>query len=383
MRNLTFLFLISISFYVKAQNFYYPAKNAEWKELSPDFFGINNLKLDNVISFALSNEYSGDSDLRIAILKGFAREPFHKILGPTKKRGGPAGIILKNGYIIGKWGDLDRVDMTFSVTKSYLSSLAGIAYDKGLIPNLDQKLSEVIWDNTFKGSHNQNITWSHLLNQSSDWSGELWGIYDWGDRPITKSIDSMRNRKLNKPGSHYKYNDVRVNVLAYSLLNVFREPLPKVLKNNIMNEIGASTTWRWYGYDNSWVNIDGQWVQSVSGGGHSGGGIFINTLDHARFGLLFLSNGNWNGKQILSKEFIKKAISPSETNPNYGYMWWLNNPDGKRFFNKIPSNIFYASGFGGNYIIIVPDENLVVVTRWLEPKKLQGFMNKLFEAIKK
>ncbi|MFQ3351599.1 MAG: CubicO group peptidase (beta-lactamase class C family) [Candidatus Marivariicella framensis] len=381
MKNLTFLFLLLTSTCINAQNFYFPEKNVQWKEVSPELYKIDNLKIRNAIDFATSNEYSGDPDLRIAILKGFSREPFHKILGPTKKRGGPAGVILKNGYIIGKWGDLKRVDMTFSVTKSYLSTVAGIAYDKGLIPNLDEKLSERVWDKTFKGNHNNKITWTHLLNQSSDWSGELWETFDWGDRPISKSIDSMRYRKLHKPGSHYKYNDVRVNVLAYSLLNVFREPLPKILRNNIMDQIGASSSWRWYGYDNSWVNIDGQWLQSVSGGGHSGGGMFINTLDHARFGLLFLSNGNWNGKQLISEEWIKKATSPSEANPSYGYMWWLNNPKGKRFWKKIPSNIYYASGFGGNYIIIIPDEKIVVVARWLEPKKLYEFMEHLFKAL--
>jgi CubicO group peptidase (beta-lactamase class C family) len=83
-----------------------------------------------------------------------------------------------------------------------------------------------------------------------------------------------------------------VNLLAYSLLEVIRKPLPVVLRERIMDPIGASTTWRWYGYDNSFVNIDGQMIESVSGGGHFGGGIFINTLDQARFGLLFLRKGN-------------------------------------------------------------------------------------------
>ena len=379
MKNFAFLFFLSSALTLNAQKLYYPEKNKEWKEIDPEFFKINNL--NDVINFAISNEYSGDNDLRIAILKSFSREPYHKIIGPTKKRGGPAGVILKNGYIIGKWGDVNRVDMTFSVTKSYLSTIAGIAYDKGLILNLDQKLSEIIWDGTFEGNHNKDITWSHLLDQSSDWSGQLWDTYDWGDRPISKSLDSMRYRKLYKPGTHYKYNDVRVNVLAYSLLNIFREPLPRILKNNIMDNIGASNTWRWYGYDNSWVNMDGQWIQSVSGGGHSGGGMFINTLDHARFGLLFLSNGNWNGKQLISKEWIKKATTPSNTNPSYGYMWWLNNPKGERFVKNTSSKIYFAAGFGGNYIVVIPDKNIVVVTRWLEPKKLNEFIERLYKLI--
>ncbi len=96
-------------------------------------------------------------------------------------------------------------------------------------------------------------------------------------------LDDWKNRKLYEPGEHYKYNDVRVNLLAYSLLHVWRKPLPVVLKEKIMDPIGASTTWRWYGYDNSFVNIDGIMMQSVSGGGHFGGGLFINTIDQARF----------------------------------------------------------------------------------------------------
>ena len=97
----------------------------------------------------------------MAILKGFANEPYHQILGPTKKRGGPAGIILKNGYQIASWGDTRRVDMTFSVTKSYLSTVAGLAVDRGLIKTDDVTVNS-IWDTTFDGAHNEQITWKHL-----------------------------------------------------------------------------------------------------------------------------------------------------------------------------------------------------------------------------
>ena len=215
--------------------------------------------------------------------------------------------------------------MTFSVTKSYLSAVTGIAIDKGLIKSEKDKVSRYIWDKTFDGQKNQKITWEHLLNQSSDWKGSLWGINDWEDRPNPKlNIDSWRSEAQKEPGKHYKYNDVRVNVLAYSLLNIYRKSLPKVLQQNIMDRIGASDSWKWYGYENSWVNIDGYMVQSVSGGGHNGGGIFINSEDHARFGLLYLNNGLWNGKRIISEEWIKKSVTSSSTNPEYGYMWWIN-----------------------------------------------------------
>jgi CubicO group peptidase (beta-lactamase class C family) len=353
---------------VIAQDYYPPA--GEWERKSPIELSFDVTKLETAVQFARENEYSGSMDLRIAILEGFHREPYHKIVGPTRKRGGPAGLIIRNGYIVAEWGDIERVDMTFSVTKSYLSTVSGLAIDRGLIKSVDDRVSEYVWDGTFEGEHNAQITWEHLLNQSSDWSGDLFGMPDWADRPPAKGgVDDWKNRKLNKPGTFYKYNDVRVNLLAYSLLQVWRVPLPQVLKEYIMDPIGASTTWRWYGYDDSWVNVDGTWVQSVSGGGHSGGGIFINTLDHARFGLLYLRKGKWEAEQLFTEEWIRMATEPSPANESYGYMWWLSE------------NLYYAAGFGGNYIIICPDQNMVIVTRWLEPSERQKFIRMVMDAI--
>ncbi|MCF6223545.1 MAG: beta-lactamase family protein [Flavobacteriaceae bacterium] len=372
-----FLFLTSLS----AQNVkYFPERNEMWKKKSPSDFNIDNKKLLSAIYFAESNEYNGSRDLRIAILKGFEKEPFHKILGPTKKRGGPAGMILKNGYLIMSWGDAKRVDMTFSVTKSFLSTIAGLAYDNQLIKDENDLVANYIWDGTFAGKHNSKITWKHLLQQNSDWSGELWGGKDWADRPPREgSLDEWKFRTLKEPGTFMEYNDVRVNVLAYSLTHVWRQPLPLVLKENIMDKIGASTTWRWFGYENAWIEIDGINMKSVTGGGHSGGGIFISTEDMARFGLLFLNDGKWKGESIISKTWIEKAITPSIPNKNYGYMWWLNK-NGKRHWEGISENVFYAAGFGGNFIIIDKENDLVIVTRWLEPSKIKNFMQKVNEA---
>lgn len=378
--KITFLFCLFTS--VIFGQAYFPAAYGEkWEERSPEEFNITRKKLDAAISFAIENEYKGAKDLRIAILKGFEREPYHQVLGPTKKRGGPTGLILKNGYVIARWGNPKRVDMTFSVTKSYLSSVAGLAVDQGLFKTQDH-VADLIWDTTFDGSHNQQIKWEHLLNQSSDWSGTLWGGHDWADRPPQEGgIDDWKNRSYHTSGTHFEYNDVRVNLLAYSLLNVWRMPLPQVLKKYIMDPIGASPSWRWYGYKNSWIELDGNRMQSVSGGGHSGGGLFINTEDHARFGLLFLNQGNWNGKQLISKDWIEAATKSSEAQVNYGYMWWLNKRGTNRYWEGVPENAYYAAGFGGNFIIILPEADLVIVTRWLEPNKIGSFMKKVMDAL--
>ncbi|MEO0333143.1 MAG: serine hydrolase, partial [Bacteroidota bacterium] len=259
---------------------------------------------------------------------------------------------------------------TFSVTKSYLSTMAGLAVDERLIKSVDDSVGQYVWDGTFAGEHNSQITWEHLLNQSSDWSGSLFGISDWADRPPSDGgIDDWKYRELLTPGTNFEYNDVRVNLLAYSLLQVWRKPLPMVLKEKIMDPIGASPTWRWYGYENSFVNIDGIMMQSVSGGGHSGGGVFISTLDHARFGLLFLRKGQWNGQQLISEDWINQATTSSPANESYGYMWWLNRGE-RAWDSDISPSVYYAAGFGGNFIIVDNEHDLVIVTRWLQPSQI-------------
>ena len=294
---------------LQAQAPYFPERQADWEKKEPSVYKINTTQLTDAVAFAEANEYSGSRDLRIAVLKGFEREPFHKITGPTKKRGGPAGLILKNGYIIAQWGDTQRVDMAFSVTKSFLSTMAGLAIDQGLINNTDDKVGDYIWDGTFDGEHNSKITWEHLLQQNSAWSGELWGSKDWADRPPKEGgLDDWKFERPKEPGTVMEYNDVRVNVLAYSLTHVWRKPMPLVLKEEIMDKIGASTTWRWFGYDSAWTEVDGLQMKSVTGGGHSGAGLFISAADMARFGLLFLNNGKWRNEQLISRIGFKKPL---------------------------------------------------------------------------
>lgn len=381
MKSIRFLFLIlflSLSFYSRAQ-LYYP--DTVWLTKKPMELKLNAVLLDSAVQFAIRNESKVEKDLRIATLKAYAAEPGYKFFGPFKHRGKPAGVIIKNGYIVAQWGDVNRVDMTFSVTKSYLSTVAGLAYDQRLIRKVDDRVVDYVTDEKFEGEHNSKITWRHLLTQSSDWSGCLFDFCDWADRPPKQgSIDDWKNRRLVEPGTQFEYNDVRVNLLAYSLLQVWRKPLPLVVKEKIMDPIGASTTWRWHGYDNSFVNVDGQMMQSVSGGGHFGGGLFINTLDHARFGLLFARKGKWKNQQIISERWVKAAQQPSAPNPSYGFMWWTNEQNN---LGNVSKKIFYADGFGGNYIVVDQEHDLVIVARWLDSGKIGELVQRVTAAIEK
>ena len=372
----SFIIFIFFSASVYCQELYYPG--LDWEQRPPESLGFSNQKIREAIQFAIDNENSVNRNLRDAIISAFGYEPGFEIKGPTKPRKGPNGLIIKDGYIIGKWGDVSRVDMTFSVTKSYLSTVAGLAYQKGLL-RLDQKLKDYIKDGKFSSEHNKKITWHHLLNQSSQWKGNLFGTFDWADRPPRNlSIEDLKEREIPGPGEAYKYNDVRVNLLSFSLLNVLQEPLPNILKKEIMDPIGASSSWNWYGYEKSKILLNGAIISSVSGGGHFGGGMFINSLDNARFGLLFLRNGKWKNDLLLNPEWIKLVHQPSENNESYGYMWWLNR--GVRKWDGLSENIYYGAGFGGNFIVIIPNHNLVVVARWIDSSKIGDFIKLIIDS---
>ena len=94
----------------------------------------------------------------------------------------------------------------------------------------------------------------------------------------------------------------------------------------------------------------------------------------------FLNEGTWKNDRLISKDWIKKAITPSKPNANYGYMWWLNKK-GNRHWKGLSENIYYAAGFGGNFIVIDKENDMVVVTRWLEPSKISTLMQKIKSAL--
>jgi len=267
------------------------------------------------------------------------------------------------------------------VTKSFLSSVVGLAFDRRLIPDLDQRVRELVPIPEFESSHNATITWDHMLRQTSDWEGTLWGKPDWADRPQGDPSTWM-TRPRNPPGSSYKYNDVRVNALALAALHVWRRPLPEVLRDEVMDPIGASRSWRWIGYDNSWITLDGQKVQAVGGGGHWGGGMFISARDQARFGLLTLRRGRWKERQILSEKWVQLARTPTPVQPTYGFMNWMLNTERKPL-PSAPATAFFHEGAGSNVIYCDPENDLVVVARWIERQALPGFIERVLAAVKR
>lgn len=387
-----------------AATVYYPAAG-KWEHRSATGSGMDSVALQQAIQFAKEHESKEPKDLKEAhYLSAFGREPFGFPIGPMKDRGPCSGLIIKNGYIVAEWGEPGRVDLTFSVAKSFLSSVVGLAVDQGLIANINDKVytsmapiipyepnklsankadilqQEDVID-LFGTEHNKKITWDHLLRQTSDWEGTLWGKPDWADRPQGNSGEWL-TRARNEPGKVYKYNDTRVNVLALAILNIWRKALPVVLKEKIMDPIGASASWRWTGYENSWIVLDGQLVQSVSGGSHFGGGLFINAYDQARFGYLTLRKGKWKDQQLLSENWMDMARTPTPVQTGYGFMNYFLNHD-KKLYPSAPATAFLHIGAGTNMIYVDPENDLVIVARWIQNNSLDGLIQRVIGSIKK
>ena len=377
-----------------AQSTYFPPRG-EWETRAPAQMGMDATMLQEAIDFALASQNPGDRDLGAWITaQSFGREPFFELFGPTTVRADMNGLVVKDGYIVAEWGASEKVDMTFSVSKTFLSTTVGLAWDRGMIRSLDDLAVDYMpTDELFATEHNRKITWDDLLRQTSNWRGTLFDMPAWADRPARRNAEGgpaswtdIQNVPLAEPGTAYEYNDVRVNLLALVALNVWREPLPQVLREHVMDPIGASNTWRWHGYHNSWVEIDGQMMQSVSGGGHWGGGMHISARDMARFGYLFLNDGVWNGERIISEEWIEMARMPGPANPTYGFMNWFLNRDVERngqVRRSIPAASQTAvsfNGAGSNLIYVDKANDLVIVVRWIRGGSAE-FFGKVLAAI--
>jgi CubicO group peptidase (beta-lactamase class C family) len=360
---------------------YYPER-FDWQTRTPEQAGLDAAKLDAAVKLSIASESRGSKDLGQLLATTFGRsEPYDTVIGPVGTRASLNGLIIKNGYVVAEWGETMKPDMTFSVTKSFLSTVVGLMWQKGLIKDVtDPVRGYMPTPELFDGPHNSKITWEHLLRQTSDWQGTLWGKPDWADRPVGQPAD-WPNRKLNEPGTFYKYNDVRVNVLALAALHVLRRPLPEFLREEIMEPIGASSTWRWHGYENSWIELDGRRMQSMTGGGHWGGGLFISARDMARFGYLMLRNGKWKDRQIVSPKWIEMARTPGPANAGYGYMNWFLNSETKPDFPHAPKTAVTFQGNGSNIVYIDWENDLVVVVRWIQQSAFNNFIGGVLGAM--
>lgn len=282
-----------------------------------------------------------------------------EVLGPLLPGDGPSGLVGFRGKILAAWGDVTRPEMCFSVTKTLLSLVAGVSYDRGLMRDVDSPVAATV---ELPLRVDPELTWKHLLQQTSGWAGELWG------KPTSVDAQSLRgggSADRAEPGAAWAYNDVRVNLLALALTVLWRRPLDDVARAELFAPLGASDTWSWHGYRDSVVTVDGTDLPVVSGGAHWGGGLWASAADLLLLGELLLGRGSWCGKRLLSAEWIDASWQPCAANPDYGFLWWRN--DRRRVFPEAPASGRCARGCGSRHLLWVdPDRDLVIVSHWSE-----------------
>jgi CubicO group peptidase (beta-lactamase class C family) len=161
---------------------------------------------------------------------------FGKLLGsvPTE-RAATNGLIIRHGYIVGEFGDTMRPDPTYSVAKSMLSTVAGIALQRGLISSLDDPVANAIKDGGYETPHDRLVTWRNHLQQESEWEGEMWGKNANFIGKEAFGNGEMKPRAIQAPGTQYEYNDVRINRFSLSLLELLKKLIPDVFRDEVMN----------------------------------------------------------------------------------------------------------------------------------------------------
>ena len=193
---------------------YFPPAGDKWERRTATETGLDPKLLAEAVEYA---KQQAEKRTTAEIIKARQRQESHpEIIGPVKEHGANSGIIIRHGYIVAEFGDTSKTEMVFSATKSFLSAVTGLAYDKGMIPNLDEPVGKLVKDGGFDSPHNSKITWRNMLNQTSEWDGWLW------EKPST--IDEPKDHKLQDPGTFWNYNDVRVNRLSLAVLRLWKKP---------------------------------------------------------------------------------------------------------------------------------------------------------------
>ena len=265
-----------------------------------------------------------------------------------------AFMIIKNDSIIFEeyWHgySADTMSNSFSMAKSWVSTLVGVAIKEGKIEGINQKVCDFIPE--FCENRNSEITIKHLLTQSSglDWDenyynplGQTARAYYGND--LRALITNLKS--IDSPGKVFKYHSSCTQLLAFLVEKATGKTVSKYASEKLWSPMGAKHPALW-----STDTEDGDEKAFCC--------INSNARDFARLGKLYMSNGNWNGIQILDSSYVKEATSVADLldengnkNVNYGYQFWLAERQGL--------SIFYARGLLGQYVICIPEKNMIVV----------------------
>lgn len=252
-------------------------------------------------------------------------------------------IIVQDGTVVTDWGDTARKVRVYSVRKSILSALYGIGVAQGRI-KLNRTLAELDIDDTEPklSEQEKGATLRHLLSARS-------GIYHAAAYELGGAFAQNRPaRGSHPPGAQWFYNNFDFNVLGTAYTKLMEEDIFEAVERRIAKPIGMV----------DFKAADGEYVYEPQSE-HPAYTMRFTARDLARFGVLYLNRGWWNGTQVVPQDWIAQSTRRITTVSNglgYGYLWWQLpvGMEGSR-------GAFFAMGKGGQAIAVVPTRGLVVV----------------------
>ncbi|MCF1749859.1 serine hydrolase domain-containing protein [Mariniradius sediminis] len=267
------------------------------------------------------------------------------------------GQLVAEGY--GNDHDIDTKHTSWSMGKSIISTLVGLQVDRGIM-TLDQKNLLPEWSD-----ERSKISLTNMLQATNglDWVEDYGGVSDATNmlflKPDAAAIAAAKPLKY-EPGTYFYYSSGTTNIVSKILRNQLgEEKYQRLPYEDLFYKIGMHHT---------------VMEKDASGTFVGSSFVFAPGRDFARFGLLMLNKGNWEGSQVLSQEWVKFAVTRTPAAPigQYGAQWWLNagnkdNPADK-LFPDLPNDAFYAGGFEGQWILVIPSEDLVIVRLGYTPK---------------
>jgi CubicO group peptidase (beta-lactamase class C family) len=265
--------------------------------------------------------------------------------------------VIKDGYLVDEryWNDTDAETQQeiWSASKSVSATLVGIAQDQGFL-DIDQKASDFITE--WQGTDSEDITIRNLLSNDSG------RYYDFETDYLRMTLAPNRTEfaialdQQHPIGEHWEYNNSAIQTLEAVLSRSTGQSVNEFAAANLFGPIGSEQ----------------HYSTDVSGTEPTFMGVQSSCRDLARFGWLALNEGNWDGEQVVSAEWMREATSPSQDlNPAYGYLWWLNEEGALRpvlggvdedlSWPDTPDDAYAALGLGDQIALVLPSQNMVVV----------------------
>ena len=284
-------------------------------------------------------------------VSGYNKKPLSSALrSRLEKNNSIAFAVIQHDSIRSEtyWGIGSKSSRTnsFSMAKTVVGMLIGVAIQEGFIESIDQKISDFIPEFNRPGEHfNDEVSLKHLITMSSglDWHEDYYNPFGvTAEAYFTKNLNELMLR-LNfshKPGVKWNYQSGSTQLMALVLERATGKSLSEYLSLKLWKPLNATAQADWM-------------VDKADGVEKAYCCLNSNALDFARFGQLYLDKGNWNGQQIIDSSFVAASLSPDLV-AHYGYSWWLYETQ-----HKYP--VYAMRGINGQYVIVIPALDLVAV----------------------